>query len=197
MPPADAERVQPSSPDDWRAWLQANHATAAGVWLVYAKKASGKPSLTWSEAVDEAICFGWIDSKVTPIDEFFYEQWFTQRKPKSVWSKVNQDKVERLSAAGRIAPAGQAAIDLAKRNGSWISLEVAFEGVAPPALLEALDADGGDTRANFEAFPPGWRRILMEQLAMAKQDTTKAKRIAEIVGYARANQRGPQRKPKA
>ncbi len=193
--PSGAERFTPSGPEEWRSWLEQHHATAPGVWLVYWKKASGKPSLTWSQAVDEALCFGWIDSKVTPIDDVQYEQWFTQRKPKSVWSKINQDKVERLQAEGRIAPAGQAAIDLAKQNGSWKTLEVAFDGTAPPAVLAALDADGPTTRANFDAFPPGWRRILLEQLAMAKQDATKAKRISEIVQYARVNQRGMTRKP--
>ncbi len=192
--PKRADRVVPAGPDDWRAWLETNHATAEGVWLVYWKKASGNRSLSWSEAVDEAICFGWIDSKVTPIDEFQYEQWFTKRKPRSVWSKINQDKVDRLTAAGKMAPAGQAAIDLAKRNGSWKTLEVAFNGDAPPEVLAALDADGATTRANFDSFPPGWRRILLEQLAMAKQDATKAKRISEIVAYARINQRGVTRK---
>jgi uncharacterized protein YdeI (YjbR/CyaY-like superfamily) len=194
--PLAADRFVPSSPQDWRSWLEVNHATSEGIWLVYWKKASGKRSLSWSEAVDEAICFGWIDSKVTPIDEFQYEQWFTKRKPKSVWSKVNQDKVERLQQAGKMAPAGHAAIDLAKRNGSWKTLEVAFAGEAPPEVLAALDADGSATRSNFDDFPPGWRRILLEQLAMAKQETTKAKRISEIVQYARSNQRGFVRKPR-
>jgi uncharacterized protein YdeI (YjbR/CyaY-like superfamily) len=192
----DGERFVPNGPTQWREWLQANHATSDGVWLVYWKKASGKRSLSWSEAVDEALCFGWIDSKVSPIDEFKYEQWFTTRKARSVWSKVNQDKVEVLRSAKKMTAAGEAAIEIAKQNGSWKTLEVAFDGTAPPEVLAALDADGEATRANFESFPPGWRRILLEQLAMAKQDVTKAKRINEIVACARANQRGPIRKPK-
>jgi uncharacterized protein YdeI (YjbR/CyaY-like superfamily) len=192
----DADRLTPSSSDEWREWLSANHATADGVWLVYWKKATNRPSLTWSEAVDQAICFGWIDSKVTPLNESQYEQWFTRRKPTSVWSKVNQDKVTRLAEAGLLAPAGLAAIDLAKRNGSWSTLEAAFDGVAPPQLLVALDADGPQTRANFESFPPGWRRLLLERIAMAKQDATSVKRVIEIVELARTNTRGPGRPSK-
>jgi uncharacterized protein YdeI (YjbR/CyaY-like superfamily) len=192
----DAERVTPESPDEWRAWLAVNHDSVQSVWLVYWKKASGRPSLTWSEAVDQAICFGWIDSKITPLNEFQYEQWFTRRKPTSVWSKVNQEKVARLEATGLLAPAGVAAIELAKRNGSWSALEAAFDGVAPPDLLAALDADGAQTRANFDSFSSSWRRGLLERIAMAKQEVTKSKRVAEIVELARTNTRGPVRPTK-
>ncbi len=190
----EAQRFTPTSTEDWRNWLSAHHETSGGVWLVYWKKQSAKPSLTWSQAVDEALCFGWIDSVVKPIDELQYEQWFTKRAARSVWSKVNQDKVDHLRSIQKMTPAGESVIARAKENGSWKTLTVAFDGVAPPDLLAALDADGLQTRANFEAFPPGWRRIILEKLAMAKRLETTEKRIMEIVEYARLNQRGPVRK---
>jgi uncharacterized protein YdeI (YjbR/CyaY-like superfamily) len=190
-----ALRVTPSSPTEWREWLSDNHETSGGVWLVYWKKGSGKPSLTWSEAVDEALCFGWIDSKITPLDDVSYEQWFTRRKPKSVWSRVNQDKIARLSQAGLLAPAGQAAVDRAKENGSWQALMASFDGTPTPELVVALRAAGPQAEANFADFPVGWKRVLLEKLAMAKQDATKQKRIAEIIDYALRNQRGLNRKP--
>jgi uncharacterized protein YdeI (YjbR/CyaY-like superfamily) len=109
-------RVRPKSRQAWRAWLEKHHATSTGVWLVYAKKHSGLPSLTYSDAVEEALCFGWIDSKINPIDEDFFMQVFTPRKPKSGWSPLNKTRVARLLAAGLMAPAGLAAVKAASNR---------------------------------------------------------------------------------
>ena len=118
----------------WRAWLEANGETAPAVWLVYARKGSGRPSITWDEAVEEALCFGRIDSKATPIDAETYEQYFSPRKPTSVWSKVNKARLQRLLAAGLIRPPGLRAIETAKANGSWSLLDDAEALVVPDDL---------------------------------------------------------------
>src|SRR5688500_1043242 len=108
--PSELPRVRPKSCKAWRDWLEKNHASFTGVWLVYAKKHSGLPSLTYNDAVEEALCFGWIDSKINPIDDDFYRQMFTPRKIKSAWSALNRSRVERLLAAGLMAPAGLAMV---------------------------------------------------------------------------------------
>ena len=112
-------RVRPKSRQAWRAWLEKHHATSTGVWLVYAKKHSGLPSLTYNDAVEEALCFGWIDSKINPIDEDFFMQVFTPRKLKSAWSPLNKTRVARLLAARRMAPAGLVMVKAAKQSGTW------------------------------------------------------------------------------
>ena len=111
-------RVRPKSREAWRAWLEKHHASSTGVWLVYAKKHAGIPSLTYNDAVEEALCFGWIDSKINPIDDVFYMQVFTPRKSNSLWSALNKARVKRLLAAGLMSPAGLVVVKAAKDSGT-------------------------------------------------------------------------------
>lgn len=113
------DAFQPKSRKAWREWLKKHHASSPGIWLVYAKKHTGIRSLSYNDAVEEALCYGWIDSLIHPIDEDLYKQMFTPRKPKSVWSAANKARVERLIAAGLMTAAGMALIALAKKNGNW------------------------------------------------------------------------------
>ncbi len=182
---SDLERVEPAGPAEWRAWLESNHASASAVWLIYRKKGSGLRSLSWSEAVDEALCFGWIDSKVQPLDEHRYEQWFTVRKARSVWSKINKDKVDQLAAEGRMAPAGLAVIEVAKANGSWTILDDAENLVLPADLAAALAARPGASDG-YEAYSRSTKRYVLSLLATAKRPETRAKRIAEAADDAAA-----------
>lgn len=119
MPTPGIARITAVDGDEFRAWLHENHTTADAVWLMYFKKSSGKASIAWSEAVDEALCYGWIDSKSVSLDDDRYEQYFSPRKPSGPWSKVNKPKIRALEAADRMQPAGTAAIEAAKANGSW------------------------------------------------------------------------------
>jgi uncharacterized protein YdeI (YjbR/CyaY-like superfamily) len=151
--------------------------------LVYFKKGSGRQSIVWSQAVDEALCFGWIDSKITPIDGERYEQYFTRRKPRSVWSQINKAKIERLTLAGKMAPAGLAAVEVARVNGSWTSLDEGSAGELSPDVLAALDSHGG-ANATWQTFPPSFQRLMIEWIAMAKRPETRAKRIAELAEQA-------------
>src|SRR5882757_9456012 len=134
-------RIRPKSRTAWREWLAKNQAISTGVWLVYAKKHSRLPSLTYHDAVEEALCFGWIDSKINPIDDVFYMQMFTPRKPKSAWSGLNKTRVERLLAAGLMTSAGLAAVKAAQSSGTWDATKHVEDLTIPPDLETAIKAN--------------------------------------------------------
>ncbi|MBW3633719.1 MAG: YdeI/OmpD-associated family protein [Chloroflexi bacterium] len=164
----------------WRAWLETHAETTAAVWLVYFKKGSGQPSITWDEAVEEALCFGWIDSKAKPIDDLRYWQYFSPRKPTSVWSKVNKARLERLIAAGLMREPGLRAIETAKANGSWSALDD-VEALVIPEDLAAAFAESPGAREAFDRLSRTKRRNTLQWIATAKRPQTRAKRIAAIV----------------
>lgn len=174
----DVERIYATDGAEFRAWLAGNHATAEAVWLVFYKKDSEKPSVSWSDAVDEALCFGWIDSKVKSLDDERYEQYFTRRSPQSVWSMINKDKVEQLIADGRMEQAGLRAVEVAKANGSWSLLDGPHALLVPDDFAAALGADPAATRG-YEALSDGAKRGILEWIALAKRPETRARRIAK------------------
>lgn len=185
---SDFEEVYAADQAAWREWLRENHAVSPGVWLVYYKKDTGKPSVDWDEAVEEALCYGWIDSKVNRIDEERYKQVFTPRKVGSVWSKVNKERLEHLVADGKMTPAGQALIDRAKADGSWTFLDSIENLEVPDDLMDALEGEG-DALANFRAFPDGSKKQILLWVKTAKREETRAKRIRETVEKAARNER--------
>jgi uncharacterized protein YdeI (YjbR/CyaY-like superfamily) len=170
----------------WRTWLQKNHTTEKSVWLIIYKKDCSIPSVYYKEAVDEALCFGWIDSKPNKRDEVSYYQFFAKRNPKSNWSKVNKLKVEKLIAANLMTEAGFAMIDLAKQNGNWDALNDVDEVILPADLQDAF-SNNKIAFTNFEAFARSSRRGILEWILNAKQPTTRQKRIAETVKLAEQN----------
>jgi uncharacterized protein YdeI (YjbR/CyaY-like superfamily) len=176
----DHPRVQPTSRAAWRAWLQKHHATSAGVWLVYAKKQSGIPSLTYNDAVEEALCFGWIDNKLLPIDDDLFMQAFTPRKPKSRWSALNKTRVKRVIAAGLMTQAGLDAIAVAKKTGTWTALDHVEALTVPPDFAKALKTTPG-AQAAFDALTPGKKKQFLYYLNDAKKPETRTNRIAELV----------------
>ncbi|HYR07894.1 MAG TPA: YdeI/OmpD-associated family protein [Longimicrobium sp.] len=193
-PPIDS--VHPASRAEWRAWLQKHHARGEGVWLVSYKKAAGKPRVEYDEAVEEALCFGWVDSKPARLDDERSMLYFAPRKPKSGWSGINKERVERLIAAGLMAPAGLAKVEAAKADGSWSKLDAATALEIPPDLEAALDALPS-ARANFDAFPPSARRAILEWISLAKKPETRANRVQETAREAAKNRRANQwRQPK-
>jgi uncharacterized protein YdeI (YjbR/CyaY-like superfamily) len=183
-----------ATPAEWRAWLEANHATAPEISVGFWKVGSGKPSITWPESVDEALCFGWIDGVRHRIDDESYRIRFTPRKPGGNWSKVNLSRFAELKAAGRIAPAGQAAFETGKPSA------YSFEREAPAVLT---DAEMAALRANtaawtfFEACPPGYKRILFHWITSAKRPQTRAKRLAQLIDVSAAGRRIDFMKPGA
>lgn len=181
----------PKNRQAWREWLQKNHDTRQSVWLIYYKKNSGIPAISYTDAVDEALCFGWIDSKSKPIDEKSYMQFFSKRKEKSVWSKINKEKVERLTKAGLMTKAGFEIIEKAKQNGSWTILDEA-EALIIPADLDNELQKRPHARDYFLSLSRSDKRNILQWLVLAKQQVTREKRIIEIAELADKNQKPKQ-----
>lgn len=180
MPTRQPPTIHPKTRKSWRIWLAKNHAQSPGVWLIFHKKSANKDRLPYACAVEEALCFGWIDATIRPIDDDTYMQWYCPRKPKSVWSKLNKTRVEQLIAAGRMTPAGQAKIDLAKKNGQWNHLDAVESLTLPDDFAKAL-AKAPGARKHFDALSPSARKILLYRIHLAKRPETRAKKIAAAV----------------
>jgi|LNFM01.1.fsa_nt_gb uncharacterized protein YdeI (YjbR/CyaY-like superfamily) len=188
---APSPSIHPKSRAAWRAWLQRQHLRAAGVWLITFKKGTGKPRVEYDAAVEEALCFGWIDSKPSALDDERSMLWFSPRKPRSGWSKPNKQRVARLTAAGLMAEAGLAVIRAAKRNGSWTALDAVEALEIPPDLKRALAAQPPATE-NFAAFPRSVKRGILEWIQSAKRPETRAVRVQTTADMARRNERANQ-----
>lgn len=184
----ERETFYPSDISEWRQWLQEHHASKQSVWLICYRKNSGIPSISWSESVDEALCFGWIDSTSRPIDHQSFMQYFCRRKPNSTWSKVNKLKVDQLIADGRMTPAGLAVIERSKENGSWNILDEVEELIVPDDLEAALTAQEG-ARAYFLGLSRSVRKAMLQWLVLAKRDETRQKRILDIAQHAARGER--------
>lgn len=182
----EIEIFYPKSKKDWRNWLKKNHQSSKSVWLLYYKKKSKMPSISWSEAVDEALCFGWIDSKAKPFDEEKYLQFFGKRKPKSVWSKINKEKVKRLIEDGLMTKAGFESIEIAKQNGSWIILDEVEELIIPEDLELAFKEFKG-SKDFFLGLSKSIKKSILQWLVMAKREDTRQKRVKEIAEQASQN----------
>jgi uncharacterized protein YdeI (YjbR/CyaY-like superfamily) len=191
MPSPEVPTFCPASRQHWREWLLAHHAEQQAVWLVYHKKHTGMPSLTWSEAVSEALCFGWIDSQAKPIDGNTYRQLFSCRKPRSGWSRVNKEKIQQLLADGLMMPAGLAAIETAQQNGSWALLDEVDALVLPPDLAQALQASPAADNY-FASLSRTDRRNMLQWLVLARRPETRQRRLAEIVILAAQQQKPTQ-----
>lgn len=179
----EKEIVDLASIAAWRKWLEKNHEKKEAIWLVYYTKASGKVNFKWSEAVSEALCYGWIDSKVIKIDAHTTHQHFCKRKVKSTWSKINKDKVEQLIAAGLMAEAGYKSIEIAKQNGSWTSLDDVENLVVPKDLEQALRKNK-KAQAYFSTLAKSKRKLILYWLTSAKREETRTKRLGEIISSA-------------
>ncbi len=179
------------SPEQLRAWFDANHATESELWLGYYKKASGRPSVTWPQAVDEALCVGWIDGVLRRIDEHSHMQRFTPRKPSSTWSKVNIAKVEKLTAEGRMRPAGLAAYERRseRRTGIYSYEQPREEADALAAPWEAELRTHEKAWAFFATQPPSYTRTALHRIASAKKEETRRRRFDELVEASEAGRR--------
>lgn len=175
----------------WRKWLEENHQTGKSVWLIIYKKESETPSVYYPEAVDEALCFGWVDSKPNKRDDQSYYQFFSKRNPKSNWSGLNKKKVNALLKAKLMAPAGLEMVRIAKENGTWNALDEVENLVVPEDLQQAFDENPA-AFSFWEAFPPSTKRGILEWILNAKRHETRAKRIIETVEKAAQNIRANQ-----
>lgn len=171
---------------EWRRWLEQNHSSEQFVWLILYRKGSPVKSVTYVEAVEEALCFGWIDSRANKRNHESSYLYFAPRKRNSKWSNSNKERVERLTKQGLMRPAGQVFVDLAKVSGAWDLLTDPQNSVIPEDL-EALFAKNKKSRKNFGMFPPSSKRLILEWIANAKKPETRAKRITETVELAAQN----------
>lgn len=175
----------------WRRWLAKHHGSRPGVWLVTNRKGSGRPILSYEHAVEEALAFGWVDSKGGKVDEQRTRLLMTPRKPGSGWSRPNKQRVARLEAEGSMAPAGTAVVEAARADGSWSLLDDVEDLVVPDDLGAAFDDHPG-SRRRWDEFPRSVRRGILEWIVMAKRAETRAKRIDETASMAARGERANQ-----
>ena len=180
------ETFYPKSRQEWREWLQENHDKKQSIWLIIYKKKSNIPTIIYSEAVDDALCFGWIDSKAKPLNNEKYMQFFSRRKSNSVWSKVNKEKVQRLIDEKLMNHAGYNVIEIAKQNGSWTILDEA-EALIIPKDLEDEFKKRPNAKTYFLGLSRSDKRNILQWLVLAKRQETRQKRITEIVILADQN----------
>jgi uncharacterized protein YdeI (YjbR/CyaY-like superfamily) len=184
----DAERLAFADAAAWRAWLEENHATSTGVLVLRSRAGAAQQLIGYDAAVRQALCFGWVDGTVKPIDEETVGIWFSPRNPRSGWAATNKQRLLELEAAGELADAGRRAIEVAKANGAWEVLDGPEAGIEPPEFTAALDAAPG-ARANWDAFPGSVKKLGLTLIAMAKRPQTRAARIARIVADAAEGKR--------
>jgi uncharacterized protein YdeI (YjbR/CyaY-like superfamily) len=186
---ADLEFVEPLDRAEWRSWLETHHANSPGIWLAVGKKGNPVTKLSYEDAVQEALCFGWIDSTVNRLDEHHFKQLFTPRRRGSTWSPTNKERVERLITEGLMTPAGLAPIEAAKADGSWTLLDDVEALVMPEDLRSALHNSPAAERS-FRDIPDSQKKMALYWIQTAKRPETRARRILETVRAA-AEGRGP------
>jgi uncharacterized protein YdeI (YjbR/CyaY-like superfamily) len=193
---ASLEQVYVADRAEWRRWLAAHHATSPGIWLVFDKKSSRADRLAYVDAVEEALCYGWIDSTVRSLDDARYVQLMAPRKPKSTWARTNKTRVERLIEQGLMAEAGLASIERAKANGSWASLDAVEALLVPDDLARALRALPGAAK-NFAAFSPSARKAYLHWISQAVRAETRTHRVEHVAQFAASNRKSRQFSPTA
>lgn len=180
----DAPQLPFDSAAQWRAWLAEHHDDAEpGVWVVWRRRESERPALSYEALIEEALAYGWIDGQAKGFDDDHSMLWMTRRRPGSVWSRLSKERVARVVESGRMTPAGQAAIDRAKADGSWTILDSVEAMEVPDDLAAALDAEP-EARRHFDAFTAGRRKQILRWLVDAKRPATRERRIAEVVRLA-------------
>jgi len=183
MEKKEIETFCPTNRKEWRQWLKKHHSSKQSVWLVQYKKSSNMPCLSWSDAVEEALCFGWIDSIRKTIDEEKYIQFFGKRKPTSVWSKINKAKVQQLIEGGHMEQAGLKSIETAKQNGSWSILDNVEELAIPKDLTKAFKTQKG-SKEYFMSLSKSVKKMILQWIVLAKRPETRQKRINEVAELA-------------
>ena len=183
MQKKEIETFYPTNRQEWREWLLENHNKKQSIWLVHYNKKSNMPSVSWSDAVDEALCFGWIDStrKSLEIDKFI--QFFTKRKPTSVWSTINKEKIERLKQEGLLMPAGLESISIAQQNGTWNILDDVEELEISEDLEKEFNTREG-SKEYFLSLSKSVKKSMLQWIKLAKRPETRQKRIVELVEHA-------------
>ena len=173
---------------EWRKWLEDHHNSETEVWLIYFKKHTGKPTIPYDDAVEEALCFGWIDGLVKRLDQERYTQRYTPRKKKSIWSESNKARVKKMISEGKMTPAGLALVELAKKSGEWDKASSREMPTVPPDLKKAL-AGNPKAEENFNNFAPSYWKQYLWWVDSAKREETRQRRIREVVKRAEENRK--------
>ena len=185
----DLATLEFESAPEWRRWLEEHHDSSRGIWLKIAKKGSGLPSVTYAEAVEEALCFGWIDGQARRLDDRHHLQRFSPRAKRSMWSKRNRERVAELIAAGRMQPAGLREIERAKEDGRWdAAYDAPSTAAVPDDLRRELDRSP-EAAAAFEALDSRNRYAILHRIQTAKKPETRARRIAKFVAMLQAGEK--------
>ena len=184
----DGEKVEAADAATWRDWLEKNHRTSKGAWLVRARRDSGLTYVEYEDAIRQALCFGWIDGPVRTFDEATGGLWFAPRRPSSGWAATNKARLIELEAAGLMTGAGIRAVEVAKKNGAWTVFDNAEAMIEPDDLAAALDADA-DARARWDAFPPSARKMGIGAVDSARRPETRSARIEKLVADAAEGRR--------
>ena len=183
------ERIGFKNRNEWRNWLKENHAVAKGIWLIYYKKHTGKPTVYYNDAVEEALCYGWIDSIVKRIDNERYMQKFTHRNPKSSWSEINKQRVEKMITKGKMTEAGMRLVKIAKQNGKWNEvIKSQLNYTLSEDLLEILKKDK-TAFATYEKLPPSHKKEYVGWIMSAKKEETRVWRIKKMIVMLKKGQR--------
>ena len=186
--PDDAERLVLEDAAAWRAWLVENHARSTGVWVLRPRAGVQRRLISYEDSVRQALCFGWVDGTLRPMDAEMLGQWYAPRRAASGWAATNKARVRELEASGEMTDAGRRVIEAAKASGMWTVLDGPEAGIEPPELSAALDAVP-TARENWDAFPRSARKMGLTQIAMARRPETRAARIAKVVADAAAGKR--------
>jgi len=182
----DIETFYPTNREEWRLWLKNNHSSLKSIWVIFYKKDSKSPTISWSEAVDEALCFGWIDSTKKTIDKERYMQYFSRRKPNSIWSKINKEKVAKLIQNNLMTKAGFDSIETAKKNGSWTFLDDVEKLIIPNDLKKELESNP-NSKEYFLSLSKSKRKEILAWIVLAKRTETRENRIKEVVECVNKN----------
>lgn len=170
-----------TSQDDWRAWLDTHHTQPTGIWMKFAKKASGKSSISYDQAIEEALCYGWIDGIVNAYNDDYWLQKFVARKPKSVWSKINVAKVEALIKSGKMQPAGLATVETAKQNGNWDNAYAGSSTMTIPEDFQAALDKNPKAKAFYQTLNKTNTYAFCWQVHTAKRPETRKARIEKFI----------------
>jgi len=183
------EKLHVTSRNDWRTWLRNNHDTKKEVWLIYYKKHTGKPRISYDDAVEEALCFGWIDSIVKKIDDEKFAQKFTPRKDKSKWSETNKKRARKMIKEGKMTKAGLTKIRKAKSNGEWFTTASVRKQLVIPSYIEKALAANKQAQNNFTNLANGYKRQLVGWITSAKRKETREKRLTHAIRLLEQNKK--------
>jgi uncharacterized protein YdeI (YjbR/CyaY-like superfamily) len=183
------EQLHLSNRNDWRAWLEKNYATKKEVWLIYYKRHTGKPGISYEDSVEEAVCFGWVDSIIKRIDDERCARKFVPRRSRSRWSESNKKRAERVISEGRMTEAGMARVDEAKKSGEWFKSKIVPKNLIMPAFIEEALTKNKKASKNFNKLAESYKKLYVRWISSAKREETRLRRLEEAIDLLEQNKK--------